>query len=56
MDRVGYSGDAGGAYSRDGGTAGDSICGTFNGGCGHPYGTDLSADDKQALLVYLKLL
>jgi hypothetical protein len=56
-DRVGYA-PAPGAFSRDGGAKGDSMCDPDSGttACGHPYGTELSADDKKALLEYLESL
>jgi processive rubber oxygenase RoxA-like protein len=55
-DRVGYAADSG-TFSRDGGAKGDSICGhDYDSGCGHDYGTQLGADDKKALLEYLKSL
>jgi hypothetical protein len=47
-DRVGYTA-APGAFSRDGGAQGDSMG-------GHEYGTDAGAEDKKALLEYLKSL
>jgi hypothetical protein len=56
-DRVGYVA-APGAFSRDGGAPGDSMCDHDSGPnvCGHDYGTDAGADDKKALLEYLKSL